>query len=84
MEDKKIATSVVALQHEATVEKIVEEKLNDALIPGYLSEFDPEEALCAGAFDEDALSEKDAVESCIDLGEVVGDKEGKDERQERK
>jgi hypothetical protein len=43
------------------------EKLTDSLIPGLQVEFDPEEAELAGAFVEDALSEKDALESSIDL-----------------
>ncbi len=43
------------------------EKLTDSLIPGLQVEFDPEEAEQAGAFVEDALSEKDALESSIDL-----------------
>jgi len=43
------------------------EKLTDSLIPGLQVEFDPEEAEQAGAFVEDALSEKDAMESSIDL-----------------
>jgi hypothetical protein len=43
------------------------EKLDDALNPGYQAEFDPDEAEQAGAFVEDALSERDAAESAIDL-----------------
>ena len=43
------------------------EKLLDAMTPGYLAEFDPDEAEQAGAFVEDALSEQDAAESDIDL-----------------
>ena len=43
------------------------EKLTDSLTPGLQVEFDPEEAELAGAFVEDALSEKDALESSIDL-----------------
>lgn len=43
------------------------EKLDDALNPGYQAEFDPDEAEQAGAFVEDALSERDAAESDIDL-----------------
>ena len=43
------------------------EKLADAeTIPGYAVEFDPEEADKAGAFEEDALSETDALESSVD------------------
>jgi hypothetical protein len=43
------------------------EKLTDAMVPGAIVEFDPEEAERAGAFVEDALSESDALESVIDL-----------------
>ena len=34
--------------------------------PGFEVEFDPEEAEQAGAFEEDALSEADALESSVD------------------
>ena len=43
------------------------DKLTDLLIPGYSVAFDPDEAEQAGAFQEDALSEKDAADSCLDL-----------------
>ncbi|NOU20324.1 MAG: hypothetical protein HOO93_00800 [Methyloglobulus sp.] len=42
------------------------EKLADALIPGFQAEFDPEEAEQVGAFQEDALSEQDALDSAVD------------------
>jgi len=43
------------------------EKLSDAEnSPGNAAEFDPEEADRAGAFEEDALSEDDALESSVD------------------
>ncbi|WP_229458105.1 toprim domain-containing protein [Massilia glaciei] len=42
------------------------EKLQDALTPGYQAEFDPPEAEAAGAFQEDALSEADALASTHD------------------
>jgi hypothetical protein len=44
----------------------VREKLMDARVPGYQAEFDPDEAEIAGAFVEDAISERDALESAID------------------
>jgi hypothetical protein len=47
------------------------EKLADAEVAGYQSEFDPDEAERAGAFVEDALSEQDALESTIDQLEAV-------------
>jgi hypothetical protein len=46
---------------------VVAEKLTDAMVPGAMVEFDPEEAEKAGAFIEDALTEGDALESDIDL-----------------
>ena len=51
-------------------DSLVKEKLIDAMTPGYQVEFDPEEAELAGAFVEDALSEKDALESSIDLIDI--------------
>jgi hypothetical protein len=50
----------------ANADAALNEKLTDAMIPGFAAEFDPEEAERAGAFDEDALSEADALDSCID------------------
>ena len=46
---------------------VLAEKLTDAMVPGAMVEFDPEEAERAGAFIEDALTEADALESDIDL-----------------
>lgn len=42
------------------------EKLADAMTPGFQAEFDPDEAECAGAFFEDALSEVAALQSVSD------------------
>ncbi|MFI5224912.1 MAG: hypothetical protein ACHQX3_11840 [Nitrospirales bacterium] len=46
-------------------------KLTDALTPGFVVEFDPTEAVLAGAFVEDALSEHEAAESQIDLANAT-------------
>src|SRR5690606_27115858 len=46
---------------------IVREKFLDMRTPGFIAEFDPEEAEYAGAFVEDALSEADALASVVDL-----------------
>lgn len=46
---------------------IVREKFLDAMTPGLMVEFDPEEAEFAGAFVEDALSWEDALASVIDM-----------------
>ena len=47
-------------------DQVIQEKLLDAEIPGFQAEFDPLEAERLGAFEEDALSEQDALESTID------------------
>lgn len=47
----------------------IAEKLADAMTPGYVAEFDPEEAEQAGAFVEDALSAEDAIESAVDAAD---------------
>lgn len=51
--------------HDGTL--MVHEKLLDALTPGFQAEFDPDEADRVGAFSEDALDEKDALDSSDDL-----------------
>jgi hypothetical protein len=51
----------------STALEAIREKLIDAMTPGYQVEFDPIEADRAGAFEEDALSEADALESALDL-----------------
>ena len=52
---------------QADVTEVLFEKLDDAMTPGYQTEFDPAEAEAVGAFVEDALSESDAVESSADI-----------------
>lgn len=42
-------------------------KLRDAGTPGFMAEFDPDEAQRAGAFVEDALTEEDAMAGAADL-----------------
>ena len=55
------------INRETTAAAVLKEKLSDAeYSPGFEVEFDPEEAEQAGAFDEDALSAADALESSID------------------
>lgn len=53
--------------HAASAAAALRDKLTDILTPGYAAEFDLDEADQAGAFQEDALSEQDAAESCLDL-----------------
>lgn len=50
----------------AIMREVVLEKMRDAETPGFWAEFSPDEAELAGAFEEDALSEADAVETDID------------------
>lgn len=64
---QQTTTKEVAIDDETAAAEALREKLTDALTPGYQAEFDPEEAARAGAFAEDALSEKDATESDVDL-----------------
>ena len=49
---------------------VLTDKLNDAMTPGFEVEFDPDEAERAGAFQEHALTEADALDSCMDLIDV--------------
>ncbi|MEI8077408.1 MAG: conjugal transfer protein TraD [Betaproteobacteria bacterium] len=49
---------------------VLAEKLTDAMVPGAMVEFDPDEAERIGAFQEDALDEADALESSIDLDNI--------------
>jgi hypothetical protein len=42
------------------------EKLKDVMIPGFVPEFDPDEAEEAGAFEEDAITFSDALDSISD------------------
>jgi hypothetical protein len=55
---------------ELTAEAVLNEKLTDLLTPGCIVEFDPDEAERLGAFEEDALSEAEALESSLDLQEL--------------
>ena len=50
----------------ANARAALHEKLADAETPGFQAEFDPDEAECAGAFVEDALSEAAALDSVSD------------------
>lgn len=46
--------------------QVIKEKLLDAETPGFEAEFSPDEADSLGAFEETALTEKDAMDSVID------------------
>jgi hypothetical protein len=48
------------------VKNAVEDKFRDLMTPGYVAEFSPDEADLVGAFEDDALSTRDAYESAFD------------------
>lgn len=54
------------MRNENTLLDVVEEKLQDLMIPGFVAEVSPEEAEIMGAFFEDSLTEEDAKESAYD------------------
>jgi hypothetical protein len=54
-------------QGDLTIAKL---KLADAHSPGFLVDVDPDEADILGAFVEDALTEQDAMDGCVDLLDV--------------
>ena len=64
------AMSADTLIGEGDAVDILAEKLTDAMVPGAMVEFDPDEAERIGAFQEDALDEADALESSIDLENI--------------
>ena len=66
------AELIPAIDDAAASAEALREKLIDAQTPGYQSEFDPDEAERAGAFDETALSEGDALNSTDDLAALSG------------
>ena len=59
-------TAETSLNDREVRRQVLAQKLVDAQTPGFQAEFDPDEAQLLGAFFEDALSEADALESCID------------------
>ncbi len=49
-------------------ERLLDAKTEDAITaPGFAAAFDPDEAESMGAFEETAVTEKDAIESAPDL-----------------
>ncbi|MDV6348857.1 conjugal transfer protein TraD [Nitrosomonas sp. Is35] len=50
-----------------TDKEILQQKLLDAQVPDFKAQFEPQEAEMLGAFTEDAINEKDALDSAIDL-----------------
>lgn len=61
----------LAFDDTAAAAATLREKLSDAQTPGFQAEFDPEEAVRAGAFFEDALSGADAAGSSDDLSAAL-------------
>jgi hypothetical protein len=60
-----------SINDDISVEDALIEKLSDAeSTPGLEVEFDPDEAEKAGAFEEDAISEDDALDSSADLIDI--------------
>lgn len=55
-----------SLDEAVSQDAALREKMADALIPGFQAEFDPDEAEQVGAFQEDALTEQDALDSAVD------------------
>jgi hypothetical protein len=53
-----------------TTDKTLRQKMIDVQTPGFQVELTPEEAERLGAFEEDALSEQDAIESSDNLGNI--------------
>lgn len=64
--DENLADFITESDRIYNIKEVVAEKLTDAMTPGFMVEFDPDEAEFAGAFVEDALSEEDALESAYD------------------
>jgi len=67
MNTPELPNDVPSFDDEANAAAALHEKLADAETPSFQAEFDPDEAACAGAFAEDALSEADALDTAIDL-----------------
>lgn len=60
-----------SINGDISAEEALIEKLIDAeSTPGLKVEFDPDEAEAAGAFEEDAVSEDDALDSSSDLMDI--------------
>jgi hypothetical protein len=68
MNNENNSSSNTEIEIETKPTDAVIEKLSDAeTAPGFEVEFDPDEAEKAGAFEEDAISESDALDSSVDL-----------------
>ena len=54
------------MNKDAELMDVISEKLEDLMVPGFITEVTPIEADIMGAFSEDALSEIDAQEAAYD------------------
>lgn len=59
------------------VTEMIHQKLEDALTPGFQAAFSSIEAKMAGAFFEDAITEKEALETDIEMLEITKSEEEK-------
>lgn len=57
----------VEIPAELTAREVLEAKLKYAMTPGTIIELDPDEAEMMGAFEEDALTEQEALDGAIDI-----------------
>ncbi len=64
-----VDTAETSLNDREVRRQVLAQKLVDAQTPGFQAEFDPDEAELLGAFNENALSEVEALESSIDQPE---------------
>jgi hypothetical protein len=67
MTNKKVERERTRRLEESAAVDIVRAKLVDSQTPGFQAEFDPDEADVAGAFEDDALDEHDALDAANDL-----------------
>ncbi len=68
--DMNLSIQPDAFDDDGNAIAVLNEKLSDAMTPGFEVDFDPDEAERAGAFTEDALSEADALDSSVDLADL--------------
>jgi len=54
------------MNHKPDLNEVIDEKLEDLTIPGFIAEVTPLEAEIMGAFYEDAISEEEAQEAAYD------------------
>ncbi|MCP5275239.1 MAG: conjugal transfer protein TraD [Burkholderiales bacterium] len=70
-DDINLDISDTGLSDQEMKRQLIAQKLTDAQTLGFQAEFDPDEAELLGAFEEDALSEFEALDSSIDQPDSV-------------